>query len=608
MDFILKLFSCCPHCPTKEYELIVTLVLQSTLLLVAYFGAFVIAKDFVNRELLKIKNQSSEKLEMIEKWVILIAGLLIAVALFLLASFGLSTVFASYEYGVKTLPPIYIWSMVLLLSITMLAYVIFIPEHEVARAAKISDKEASVIFKKIARIFSMSALMAVLVLIYSCNAPKSEAFILEQYMLCIGIGLYCVIEIAIYKKVIGSIFSISTAPNYCASEKFVKFVNEKFTSIVFIGITAIILSDYLKYQFQNTDVFSICMVNINIFLCLVFAVQAFSSTIINKFVKYLESLSSCNIEAYVKHRTKNIIFICNFSVAVLYIFIIDYVTVYVGGISQIFDIVDEKIITAVAVIFVTAVINKALVEYKEALLEKYKLKDEKQYQKILTFSPIVYIVASGIIYLISALMILANFGVNITPILTVFGLFSAAIGLAAKDTIQSFLQGVVFLLEKDLYVGEYVDINSGAAVGTIERLSIRVMTVRNPNGCVHIIPYHIISNINNYSKDYAVQIIDLPTYPEFIEKTREILLSIGKQMRSDSIYRIKLLEDVVLLGVRPFDMTCVKIAWSIKTIPDPSKSIVLEFYRRLEIELKAHNIPVPISTTRIVNDSAKSKS
>lgn len=91
-----------------------------------------------------------------------------------------------------------------------------------------------------------------------------------------------------------------------------------------------------------------------------------------------------------------------------------------------------------------------------------------------------------IIWIVAILMIIAEFGINIGPILASLGLASFAIGMAAKDTVSDFICGFFILLEGQYKVGDRIKI--GAIEGKVVDFNLRRTVVKDESGFLHFFP------------------------------------------------------------------------------------------------------------------------
>jgi small conductance mechanosensitive channel len=328
------------------------------------------------------------------------------------------------------------------------------------------------------------------------------------------------------------------------------------------------------------------------------------SQIIIKFAEQLDSIKNGTYtKLSIQRRQKNLIFICDIIVMAFYLSIL---YAFLGCISVYMQerIFHEKIVI-VGIILATIIAYKGFNELADSLLEKADGPDNCAGYKIKlqTFLPTVSAIFHIILFITAGLLVLANLGISIAPILATFTVFSAAVGLAAQDIIRSFLHGITFLIEEDLYVGAYVEING--MNGVIEKLSARVLYLRGDDGALYTIPYNVISVVTNCSKNYSYYYGTLQIHKEDdVDEISEILRQVVDGMQKEESYRDAILGKAEIFGLKPFDLFSLKIFWRVKTSPN-AKGIIAkyEIYKRLYTMYKKHGISIPSANYIIHTDS-----
>jgi hypothetical protein len=73
--------------------------------------------------------------------------------------------------------------------------------------------------------------------------------------------------------------------------------------------------------------------------------------------------------------------------------------------------------------------------------------------------------ASGLVMAVAAIMILAEVGVEVAPILTGAGVVGVALAFGAQNFVKDFLAGIVMILEDLLAVGDVVEHELSVSAG-----------------------------------------------------------------------------------------------------------------------------------------------
>ena len=119
-------------------------------------------------------------------------------------------------------------------------------------------------------------------------------------------------------------------------------------------------------------------------------------------------------------------------------------------------------------------------------------------QRLSTVSSLLKAALITIIWVITFIMILKEIGFDITPILASAGIVGLAIGFGAQTLFKDVISGFFLLIENQFNEGDTVSILDKK--GTVEKISLRVVSIRDKNGALHIIPNGSIAMVSNFSK------------------------------------------------------------------------------------------------------------
>lgn len=128
-------------------------------------------------------------------------------------------------------------------------------------------------------------------------------------------------------------------------------------------------------------------------------------------------------------------------------------------------------------------------------------------QRARTVGSVLRSIGSAVILTVAAIMVLAEFGVDLAPILASAGIVGVAVGFGAQNLVKDFLSGMFMLMEDQYGVGDIVDV--GSATGVVEAVGLRITTVRDENGTVWYVRNGEIVRVGNKSQGYAVAVVDL---------------------------------------------------------------------------------------------------
>ncbi|MFW6092846.1 MAG: mechanosensitive ion channel family protein [Pseudomonadota bacterium] len=217
----------------------------------------------------------------------------------------------------------------------------------------------------------------------------------------------------------------------------------------------------------------------------------------------------------------------------------------------------------------------------------------RQRARLRTVTPLLQGALRITIATLAVLLILAEIGINIGPLLAGAGIVGLAVGFGAQSLIKDVLVGVTLLLEDAASVGDVVDV--GPAIGQVEDMSIRMMRLRDLEGSVYVVPYSEITVVKNLTKDYAYALLDVPVaYKESIDEVIEALRRVARDMRADPELGPLILEDLQVFGVDELAESAVIVRVRLMTVALERWRVAREFRRRLKAQFDAVGIEIPL--------------
>ena len=198
-----------------------------------------------------------------------------------------------------------------------------------------------------------------------------------------------------------------------------------------------------------------------------------------------------------------------------------------------------------------------------------------------------------VIAILFILSLLEKFGINIKPFLATAGVAGLAVGFASKRFVEDIIAGFIIISSGQIRLGDYVEINGKK--GTVEKLDLKMVTLRDVNGYVHFIRCGLIEIITNYTSKYSVAYLELSVaYTENPDRVIEVLKDIFyNQLKTQPDMKDKIVEDIVVSGLTSFEDSSVKIRTMIKTQPKMQWAVQFEFNKLILQRFKQENIEIP---------------
>jgi small conductance mechanosensitive channel len=131
----------------------------------------------------------------------------------------------------------------------------------------------------------------------------------------------------------------------------------------------------------------------------------------------------------------------------------------------------------------------------------------------------------------TVIAVLAEFGVETTSLIAVFGAAGLAIGLALQGTLSNVAAGVMLLLFRPFKVGDYID--GGGVTGTVKAIHLFTTELATPDNVQIIAPNSQLwgAAIHNYSyhPTRRVDILLGIAYEANIDQARKAVLEVVGQ-------------------------------------------------------------------------------
>jgi moderate conductance mechanosensitive channel len=214
-------------------------------------------------------------------------------------------------------------------------------------------------------------------------------------------------------------------------------------------------------------------------------------------------------------------------------------------------------------------------------------------QQTRTLAGILFSAGTKIVWGIALLTAMPEFGINVTPIATLAGLASLAIGFGAQNLVRDIITGFYIVLEDQYIVGDTIQVAD--IIGRVEHVTLRRTVVRDARGALVTIANGDIRTVSNLSRDWSQAFVDISLSPDApLEQTLRSLESAAAELRADPSWSKTLVDGPRILGVQSFDRNATTVRLQVRTLPNHQDEISRELRRRIHVELQRQGIPVSI--------------
>jgi moderate conductance mechanosensitive channel len=257
------------------------------------------------------------------------------------------------------------------------------------------------------------------------------------------------------------------------------------------------------------------------------------------------------------------------------------------------------VIVAVALV-VTIVSRIAVNRFRRKLEGVSSITQEINLQRATTLTHALSAAAVVVIWAVALLLVLDRLGQNLAPLLASAGVAGVALGFGAQSVVRDTLTGFFILLENQFGVGDVLQVQTTASpvTGKVESLTLRVTSLRDFDGTLHVIPNGNLVVVSNKSRGWARAIVDVRIgFEEDVEEVRKILEELFDDVRRDEGFRDWVMDGPTVLGIE----TLVDFGQVVRVVADtrPSKRFDVErlLRERITRRLNERGVKVPLPPT-----------
>ncbi|ATJ81138.1 mechanosensitive ion channel domain-containing protein [Halomonas beimenensis] len=199
---------------------------------------------------------------------------------------------------------------------------------------------------------------------------------------------------------------------------------------------------------------------------------------------------------------------------------------------------------------------------------------------------------------LTAMIVLAEIGINIGPLIAGAGVLGLAIGFGAQKLVQDIITGIFIQVENAMNTGDVITV--GGVTGVAEKLSIRSVGIRDLNGTYHIVPFSSVDTVSNYMRDFAYHVGEYGiAYREDIDEAIQALRNAFEELSGDEEHKASLLEPLEVSGVTALADSSVNIRVRIKTTPGNQWAVGRAYNRLVKRHFDAAGIEIPFPHTTL---------
>nr|WP_157375482.1 mechanosensitive ion channel domain-containing protein [Alcanivorax hongdengensis] len=201
------------------------------------------------------------------------------------------------------------------------------------------------------------------------------------------------------------------------------------------------------------------------------------------------------------------------------------------------------------------------------------------------------------IIIMTAMIVLSEVGVDIGPLIAGAGVLGLAIGFGAQKLVQDVITGVFIQVENAMNTGDFVSV--GGNSGTVERVGIRSVALRDLYGTYHIVPFSSVDAVSNFTREYGNHVGEYGiAYRESIDDAI-VQLEAAFEALKEGPHKDNILAPMTVAGVTALADSSVNIRVVIKTTPGNQWAVGRAFNRLVKIYFDQAGIEIPFPHTTL---------
>ena len=165
-----------------------------------------------------------------------------------------------------------------------------------------------------------------------------------------------------------------------------------------------------------------------------------------------------------------------------------------------------------------------------------------------------------------AVLLTFNVFIDIAPILAGAGILGLAVSFGAQSLVKDVISGFFILFENQFGLGDVIEVAGKS--GTVEKMTLRVVVLRDVYGIMHIVPNSEIKVVSNKTRGWSRAVVDVGIARDVdIDQALEVVHDEAQRFSNDPKWKHELDGPVEVLGVESISDNSVVVRSLIRTRP-----------------------------------------
>jgi small conductance mechanosensitive channel len=191
-----------------------------------------------------------------------------------------------------------------------------------------------------------------------------------------------------------------------------------------------------------------------------------------------------------------------------------------------------------------------------------------------------------------AVLLTLDVFIDIGPLLAGAGILGLAVSFGAQSLVKDVISGFFLLLENQFAVGDVIE--AAGKTGVVERMTLRVVMLRDLHGVLHVIPNGQITTVSNQTRGWAQAVVEIGVpYGTDVDEALAVFRDEAGRFAADPAWRPLLDGEPEVPGVERLAEHAVILRTLLRTRPGEQWPVAREFRRRMLLRLAKEGIEIP---------------
>ncbi len=213
-------------------------------------------------------------------------------------------------------------------------------------------------------------------------------------------------------------------------------------------------------------------------------------------------------------------------------------------------------------------------------------------QRVVTLVSLGRSVGSVVILAAALFMILEELGLAIGTLLAGAGVIGLAISFGAQSLVRDIISGLFILFENQFGVGDVI--RTSGVSGTVEKMTLRIVVLRDIEGAMHVIPNGSITMVSNLTRAFSRAVVEVGVgYGEDADRVIDVLRAVAADFWQDPEWQPLLTEPPTVPGIEAFGEAFLSVRMLATTLPLKQWEVARELRRRIKRRFDEEGIEIP---------------